>query len=105
MAALTNIAAAQGLTIKQIVQTAREIDVSYQLANGLTRTISYQLLLTANPTPAPAVAAAPAPVVVVAPPPAAYFYDYYDPFYYYGPWYGPVAVRVGGEFGFRGRWR
>lgn len=108
---LTNVAAAQGLAINQIIQTARHITVSYQLANGRTRTVSYQLLPTGDaasaqvvaqaPAPVQVIAQAPAPVVVVAPAPDVY---YYDP-YYYGAWYPPIAVRIGADFGFRGRWR
>jgi hypothetical protein len=98
---LTNAAAAQRLAIKQIVQTASEITVSYQFANGQTRTVSYQLLLEGNTAPVRVVAQAPAPVVVVAPSPGAY---YYEPYHYCGPWYPPVVVRFGADFGFRRHW-
>ena len=110
---LTNAAAAQGLAIKQIVQSAREVTVSYQLANGQTRTISYQLLPTAGaqvaqgvPVPAsapPPVTVVPAPVgvptVTVVPAPTVIYTPavesyYYDP-YYSGYWYPPVSVSLG----------
>jgi hypothetical protein len=99
---LTNAAAAQRLTINQIVQTASGITVSYELANGQTRTVSYQLLLAENTTPVQTVIPTSAPVVVVAPLSGVY---YYDPYFYYGPWYPPIALRFGANFGFRGRWR
>ena len=98
VADLIHVAAAQGLTIKQIVQTASEISVSFQLANGQTRTVAYELLLAGNQMPVQTVSPAPrpSPVVVVAPSPDV---CYYDPYYYYGPWYPPVSVRLGADFG------
>lgn len=102
VAELIKMAAAQGLTVRQIVQSDRAVSITYQLANGQSKTISYQLLANAVTASAPVVATTPAPtttrVVYVAPD------YYYDPFYYpyYGPyWYPPVSVRLG--FGFRGR--
>jgi hypothetical protein len=101
VADLTRGAAAQGLAINQIAQTARDITITYQLANGQTRTIAYELLAAGNQVPASQVTVAPASVVVVAPAPDVY---YYGP-YYYGSWYPRVAVRIGGDYRFRGRWR
>lgn len=110
VAQLTQTAQAQGLTIAAISQTARDITVTYRLANSSTRTISYQLLPDAG---APAVAevaptvvqSAPTTVQVVeyAPPPTV-IYRTYDP-YYYDPFYWPrvpVSVNLGFGWNFHG---
>ena len=97
VADLTKAAAAQGIAIKQIVQSARDISVSYQLAGGQTRTVLYQLLSSENP---PAVSV---PTVVYVERSPDYYY-YGDPFYPgYGHWYPGFSARIG--FGHRGRWR
>ena len=106
---LTKAAAAQGLTIKQIVQSARDLNVVYQSAEGQINTVVYQLLADAGSSPvqatAPAAVQVTTPTVVYTTPPVAnYYYDpYYYP-YYSGYFYPPVSVRLGG--GFRGgrRW-
>jgi hypothetical protein len=115
---LTNVAAAQGIGVEKIDQTATQITVTYKLANGQLNTVAYQLLPTAaSPgqstvaagtvavpaSPAPAVVytqAAPA-VVYTQPYPYSYYYAA-DP--YYSPWgfYGPLAVGIGLGFGFHG---
>lgn len=115
---LTNVAAAQGLTIDKMVQTASQMTVVYRTANGQTNTVAYVLLPGAGATAAaPSVAPAPAgnvvvgtttPTVVVAPTPApqvvyttpapapVYYYDpFFYPTYYSYPWYSPVSVSVG----------
>jgi len=103
VASLTAVAAAQSLTIKQIVQTDRDITVTYLLTNGQTRTVSYQLLanvgqapavIAAKSIPAPEVYAAPTPVYVYTPVRDRYYYD--DPYSY---WYPPVAVSLGFGWG------
>jgi len=112
VAQLTQTAQAQGLAIAAIVQTARDITVTYRLTNNTTRTISYQLLPEAQPTAvmpastAPVVETAPTTVQVVeyAPPPRTVVYRYYDP-YYYDPFYWPrvpVSVNLGFGWTFRG---
>ena len=110
---LTNAAAAQGLAIKQISQTDREIEVTYQLGTGQTRTISYQLLPANGASPsgsvAPSAAVIPAPstaptVVYAVTDPYPYYYGYGP--YYSGYWYPPVSVRLGFGWGYRGgHWR
>lgn len=111
VAQLTQTAQAQGLTIATISQTARDVTVTYRLANNSTRTISYQLLPDSGPAtvmpvaPAPVVETAPQTVQVVeyAPPPTV-VYRYYDP-YYYDPFYWPrvpVSVNLGFGWTFRG---
>ena len=106
---LVNIAAAQGLAIEQISQTATQILVVYKYANGQTNTVSYQLLPSATPTPAVAGVPAPAGSVTVAvPAQTTVVYQgptpayYYDPFYYPWPYFGPVALSLG--FGFHDGW-
>ena len=120
---LTNVAAAQGLSIDKIVQTVSQMTVVYRSANGQTNTVAYVLLpaagnsspsntvaVAAPSSPAPQVAYSPAPssqVVYYAATPAPAPVYYYDPFYYpsayYGaPWYGPVSIGVGFGFGYRG---
>ena len=99
---LTRAAAAQGVEIAQMNQTANQIIVVFKYSNGQTNTIAYQLLASAGTAPgvAPAtVAAAPAvaPAVVYATPAPAY---YYDPYYYSWPWFAPVTVGLGFDFGF-----
>ncbi len=96
VAELTKVAAAQGLAIKQIIQSARELSVTYQSTDGQTKTVSYQLLANAGVNPV----AAPAPAeVYMTPPPTAYYYDPYYPYYYPGYWYPPVAFRIGFGWG------
>lgn len=90
---LTGVAAAQGLTIKQITQSARELSVTYQFADGQTKIVSYQVLLPnvgVNPAQL-----APPTVVYAEPPPPVYYYDPYYPAY----WYPPVSFRFGFGFG------
>lgn len=111
VAQLTQTAQAQGLTIANISQTARDITVTYRLSNHSTRTISYQLLPEAVAAPAPAsvpavVQTAPTTVQVVeyTPAPPTVIYRTYDP-YYYDPFYWPrvpVSVNLGFGWGFRG---
>jgi len=123
---LTNVAAAQGLSIDKIIQTVSQMTVVYRSANGQTNTVAYMLLpvagsTAANQVPAPSAAPggaimgtttqtviavpSPAPQVVYATPAPAPVY-YYDPFYYpayYGyPWYSPVSVSIGWGFGYYG---
>jgi hypothetical protein len=98
---LTRAAAAQSLTIKQIVQSPRDLTLTYQSADGQTKVVAYRLLSDAGA----GVVQPPAPTVVYAAPPYPSYY--YDPFY---PdyWYPPFSVRFGFGFrsgGFRGGFR
>jgi hypothetical protein len=114
---LTNVAAAQGIGVEKIDQTATQITVTYKLANGQLNTVAYQLLPSAGSTaqstaattvavptsPAPTVVYAQASPTVVYTQPYPYSYYYAgDP--YYSPWgfYGPLAVGIGLGFGFHG---
>jgi len=105
---VTNIAAAQGLTVERIEQSASQVTAVYKYANGQTNTVAYLLLPgttvvssqgVAQPTPAPA-------VVYYEPAPRVVYYDGYSPGYgpgyYYSPayWYPPVSIGLG--FGFYG---
>src|SRR5882724_10866075 len=62
---LTKAAATQGLTIKQIVQSPRDLNVVYQSAQGQINTVVYQLLADAGSSPVQATA--PTAVQVTAP--------------------------------------
>ena len=109
---LSNVAAAQGLGIERIDQTAEQITVVYKKANGQLTTVAYQLLGT-NAQVAPAtttVVTTPAPTVVYQAREPFYYYD--EP--YYNPWaygyYSPVSVNLGFGFyhgfgGYRGGYR
>lgn len=109
---LTNVAAAQGLTIEKVVQSVSSMTVVYRSANGQVNTVAYLLLpaagapaatstvaiaptatTNASPvttavvgttTPTVVAMASPAPQVVYVPSSPAPAY-YYDPFYY--PYY------------------
>jgi len=98
IAELTSAAAAQGVTIKQITQSAREVSITTQSADGQTKLVSYQLLADAAVNPVPV--AAPTVVYAAPPGPVYYYYDPYDP-YYSACFYPPVSVRFGLGFGFR----
>ena len=118
-AELTNVAAAQGISVEKIDQTAAQITVTYNLASGQLNTVAYQLLPSAGSpgqtavvantvavpsSPAPTVVytqAAPTVVYTQADPYASYYYAG-DP--YYSPWglYGPLALGIGLGFGFHG---
>jgi hypothetical protein len=98
---LANAAAAQGLTIEMMAQTSAQITVVYKHADGQTSTVAYQLLPAAGaPAASPAtttvVPTAPATVVYATPAPAYY----YDPFYWPGPWFAPVAFDIGIGYGY-----
>jgi hypothetical protein len=95
-AELTNAATAQGLTIKQITQSAHDLRITYQTADGQILVVLYRLLPDAGANLAQA--AAPTVVYAVAPSPVYYFYDPYDP-YYSAVLYPPVSVRL--SLGFR----
>ncbi len=83
VAELTNAATAQGLTIKQITQSAHDLRITYQTADGQILVVLYRLLTDAGANLAQA--AAPTVVYAVAPSPVYYFYD---------PYYPPVSVRL-----------
>lgn len=101
-AELSSIAAAQGLTIEQINQTATQVTVITRNSAGQTNTVAYQLLPTAPtttittvvaPTPAPTVVYQTQPVIYQAQPEVIY----YDSPYYYRPryYYPPVSLSFG----------
>jgi hypothetical protein len=106
---LSNVAAAQGLSVERIDQTDSQITATYRSSNGQLSTVSYQLLpngsdataTTVVTTPAPNVVyTSPAPRVVYRTAPSYYYYN--DPFFY--PWggygyYSPVSVSLGFGFG------
>jgi len=100
---LTNVAAAQGIAVERIEQSASQVTVVYKYANGQTNTVAYLLLPGASGASAPVAATptTPPPAVVYEPAPRVVYYDDYGPGYYYpGYWYPPVAIGLG--FGFRG---
>lgn len=97
---LSNVAAAQGLTVTKIEQTSTQVTATYQAANGQTNVVAYLLLPTANASTSVRVVTTPPPTVVyTTPAPRVVYYDspgYYDPWY----WYPPVSLSLG--FGFHG---
>jgi len=102
-----NAAKAQGTTVVSVDQTSAAINVVYRDSNGLTTTVSYQVL-PAGEVPGAAPAAAPAApgtttVVYQAAPAAAYYapYPYYGGYYPWG-WYAPIGIGIG--FGWHGGW-
>jgi len=125
---LSNVAAAQGLTIDKIIQTASQMTLVYRTASGQTNTVAYMLLPAAGsapgsaPTSLPATVStttiaaptSPAPQVVYVTAPAApqvvyysapapvYYSPYYYPASYYSPWYSPVSVSLGFGLGYYG---
>lgn len=117
---LTNVAAAQGLGVERIDQTATQITVTYKSANGQLNTVAYQLLPSATTSgqtqatvstvavpasPAPVVMyTQPAPTVVYTDPYPSYYYATGPSYYAYSPWdfYGPLAVGIGLGIGFHG---
>ena len=109
---LSSAAAAQGLTVERIEQTATQITVVFRSANGQTTTVAYLLLPGAGSgvaTGSPAANAAvvtpttPPPAVYYVPAPRVVYYEDYGPAYYGYPyagyWYPPVSIGLG--FGFR----
>jgi hypothetical protein len=99
VAELSNAAAAQGLAIERIEQSATQIIAVYKYDNGQTNTVAYQTLPPSSS--GTVVTAAPAPTVIYESSPRVVYYDDYDPFYY-PYWYSPVSVRLGIGFGHRG---
>lgn len=101
---VTSIAAAQGLTVERIEQTASQVTVVYKYANGQTNTVAYLLLPGTAGASAPGVVQATPPPTVVyyEPAPRVVYYDGYGPGYYSSPgyWYPPVSIGLG--FDFRG---
>jgi hypothetical protein len=99
VAELSNAAAAQGLTVERIEQSATQIVATYKYSNGQTNIVSYQTLPPASG--ATATTTTSASTVVYETSPRVVYYDSYDPFYY-PYWYSPVSVRLGFGFGYRG---
>ena len=105
---LTDAAAAHGTEISRIEQSTTQITVTYQLANGRTNVVAYQLL----PSPGSAssgtrIVSSPPPTVVTAPPPAIVYTPrqrvvYYDTYPTYDPWYWYPPVSLSFGFGFGG---
>lgn len=101
---LSNAASAQGLTIDRIEQTATQVTVVYKTQNGLTSTVSYQLVPRAtSATSTLVLPTTPAPAIIYSEPPrVVYRYDpyyAYDPFYY-SPWYSYPRISLGFGFGY-----
>lgn len=99
---LTAAAAAQGLAVERIVQTPTRITAVYRTPAGRTNTVAY-LMLSAAGTAQPQVVIPQAPATTTTierPAPVYYYYDDdgCDPW----PWYGPVSVGFGWNWG--GHW-
>jgi hypothetical protein len=98
-AELSAAAAAQGLTVERIEQSATVVTAVYRNANGQYTSVAY-LPLPGTAPAAPAQAAPPSTVYVETAPRVVYYEDY-PPYYVYPRyWYPPVSVGIG--FGFRG---
>lgn len=98
---LTNVAAAQGLTVEQISQTATQVTAVYRYPNGQTNTVAYQLLPTSSAPASTTVVVPGQPTTVIYDQtPRVIYYDRYDywPRYYYPP----VSLSLG--FGYSGGW-
>ncbi len=105
-AQLMKEAAAEGITISRLEQTAGRILVTYQYANGTTRIYAYLPLAADGTVPAgtPALVASTTtpPAVVYAEPERVYYYPpryarYYDPAW---DFWAPLAIGVGLGWGF-----
>jgi hypothetical protein len=102
---LTSVAAAQGLTIQQVSQSATQVTVIYKNSAGQLSTIAYQLLPNgSNGTPATVAVPSTPPPVVYAPAPRVVYYESYDPFYdpFWPRYYPPVSLSLG--FGYYHGW-
>ena len=93
---VTNAAAAQGLAVEQISQTANQVVAVYKTKNGQTMTVAYAVLPAAGGVSpqysgtTAAVEYAPAGTVVSTAPTTTTTVVYTDPTYYdpvYSPWY------------------
>lgn len=95
---LANVAAARGMTIERIEQTANQVTVVYRQTDGQTNVVGYVLLPSATAPGTSVVVTTPAPTVVYR---AAPRVVYYDP-YYYDRWYGwpPLSVSLGFGYGY-----
>lgn len=99
---LTAAAAAQGMAVEQINQSATQVTVVYRSASGQTNTVAYQLLPTATAPTTTVVVQNPAPTVVYETSPRVVYYDRYDPYYYPRYYYPPVSLSLG--FGYYRGW-
>lgn len=103
---LTTAASAQGLTVERIVQTPTQVTAVYRTPAGQTNTVAYLMLPAAGaPTAQVVVPQAPvtSTVIVTRPAPVYYYRDYDDGgFCDPWPWYGPVSVGFGWNWG--GHW-
>jgi hypothetical protein len=100
---LTSVAAAQGLTVQQITQTANQVTAIYRNANGELTTVAYQLLPTSG-APATVAVPSPAPTVVYQQAPSVVYYRTYDRPYdpYWPRYYPPVSLSLGFGYGWGG---
>lgn len=97
---LVKAAAAQGMTVVKIEQTAEQVTAVYKMPDGRQMTVIYQPLPEEERAPA-------ATTTVVYSRPAPVYYPTYYPTYYAGygwPWYSPVALSIGLGFGYH-HWR
>lgn len=96
---ITDAAAARGTNLTRVEQSDSQIVATYQLANGQTQTVVYQILPTAGKSGSATLMTTPPPAVVYVPRSRVVYYDTYpsyDPWY----WYPPVSLSFG--FGFYG---
>jgi len=100
-AELTSAAAAQGVSVEQVTQTASQVTVIYRNNAGQLNTVAYQLLPTNGAPATTVVAPSPAPTVVYQSAPSVVYYESYGPYWprYYYP---PVSLSLG--FGYYRGW-
>jgi hypothetical protein len=99
---LVKAAAAQGMAVDKIEQSANQVVAVYKLSNGQEYTVVYQPL-PPEEAAAPATAATTTTVAYAAPYGYAYYPGYYYPGYYW-PYYPPVAIGLGFGWGWYGGW-
>jgi len=93
---LSNAAAAQGMMLERIEQTPTQVIAVFKHPQGITNTVSYQLLPPTGTTTTQVVVPAEPPEVIYRRAPRVIYYDdypRYSPYPYY--WYPPFSMHLG----------
>ena len=96
---LTDAAAARGTNLTRVEQSDSQIVATYQLSNGQTQTVVYQILPAAGKSGSATLMTTPPPAVVYVPRSRVVYYDVYPA---YDPWYWNPPVSLSFGFGFYG---